>query len=75
MPKVNKVAHVVLAVKDVTASVKFYTEALGMEAVDLRESHKLASSPSVRSTTTSTCPRPLKALNEAGSASTTSPCR
>ena len=40
MPKVNKVAHVVLAVEDVMASVKFYTEALGMEAVDLRENHK-----------------------------------
>jgi len=40
MLKVNKVAHVVLAVKDVMASVKFYTEVLGMEAVDLRENHK-----------------------------------
>lgn len=40
MPKVNKVAHVVLAVKDVMASVKFYTEVLGMEAVDLKENHK-----------------------------------
>lgn len=40
MPKVNKVAHVVLAVKDVMASVKFYTEVLGMEVVDLRENHE-----------------------------------
>jgi catechol 2,3-dioxygenase-like lactoylglutathione lyase family enzyme len=40
MPKVNKVAHVVLAVEDVMASVNFYTEALGMEAVDLRENRK-----------------------------------
>ena len=42
MPKVNKVAHIVLAVKDVMASVKFYTEVLGMEAVDLKENHKTA---------------------------------
>jgi catechol 2,3-dioxygenase len=42
MPKVNKVAHIVLAVKDVMASVKFYTEVLGMEAVDLKENHKAA---------------------------------
>ena len=40
MAKVNKVGHVVLAVKDVMASVKFYTEVLGMEAVDLKENHK-----------------------------------
>ena len=40
MPKVNKVAHIVLAVKDVMVSVKFYTEVLGMEAVDLKENHK-----------------------------------
>ncbi|MFQ6030709.1 MAG: VOC family protein [Dehalococcoidia bacterium] len=31
MARVNKVGHVVLNVKDVDASVKFYTEALGME--------------------------------------------
>ena len=40
MPKVNKVAHIVLAVKDVMVSVKFYTEVLGMEAVALKENHK-----------------------------------
>jgi len=40
MAKVNKVAHVVLSVKDVMTSVKFYTEVLGMEAVDLKENHK-----------------------------------
>ena len=40
MPELNKVAHVVLAVKDVMASVKFYPEVLGMEVVDLRENHK-----------------------------------
>ena len=31
MPRVNKVGHVVLNVKDVDESIKFYTEALGME--------------------------------------------
>ena len=31
MARVNKVGHVVLNVKDVDASIKFYTEALGME--------------------------------------------
>ncbi len=31
MPRVNKVGHVVLNVKDVDDSIKFYTEALGME--------------------------------------------
>ena len=37
MAKINKVGHVVLSVKDVEASVKFYTEALGMEVMRLRE--------------------------------------
>src|SRR5439155_14265726 len=37
MPRINKVGHVVLNVKDVEASVKFYTEALGMEVMRLRE--------------------------------------
>ena len=31
MARVNKVGHVVLNVKDVDASIKFYTEALGLE--------------------------------------------
>ncbi len=31
MPRVNKVGHVVLNVKDVEESIKFYTDALGME--------------------------------------------
>ena len=30
MARINKVGHVVLSVKDVEASMKFYTEALGM---------------------------------------------
>jgi len=38
MPRINKVGHVVLNVKDVETSVKFYTEALGMEVMRLRES-------------------------------------
>jgi catechol 2,3-dioxygenase len=37
MARINKVGHVVLNVKDVAASVKFYTEALGMEVMRLRE--------------------------------------
>ena len=37
--KVNKVRHVVLLVKDVMTSVKFYSEVLGMEVVDLKENH------------------------------------
>ena len=37
MARINKVGHVVLNVKDVEASVKFYTEALGMEVMRLRE--------------------------------------
>ena len=36
MPKVNKVGHVVLNVKDVAASVEFYTDVLGMEVMRLR---------------------------------------
>ena len=38
MPRINKVGHVVLNVKDVETSVKFYTEALGMEVMRLRGS-------------------------------------
>jgi len=37
MARINKVGHVVLNVKDVEASAKFYTEALGMEVMRLRE--------------------------------------
>jgi catechol 2,3-dioxygenase len=36
MARINKVGHVVLNVKDVEASVTFYTEALGMEVMRLR---------------------------------------
>jgi catechol 2,3-dioxygenase len=36
MVKVNKVAHVVLSVKDPGASAKFYQDVLGMELVDYR---------------------------------------
>lgn len=36
MARINKVGHVVLNVKDVATSVKFYTEALGMEVMRLR---------------------------------------
>ena len=37
MARINKVGHVVLSVKDVEASARFYTEALGMEVMRLRE--------------------------------------
>jgi catechol-2,3-dioxygenase len=37
MARINKVGHVVLNVKDVEASVAFYTEALGMEVMRLRD--------------------------------------
>ena len=37
MARINKVGHVVLNVKDVETSVEFYTEALGMEVMRLRE--------------------------------------
>jgi catechol 2,3-dioxygenase len=37
MARINKVGHVVLNVKDVETSVQFYTEALGMEVMRLRE--------------------------------------
>jgi catechol 2,3-dioxygenase len=37
MARINKVGHVVLNVRDVDASVKFYSEALGMEVMRLRE--------------------------------------
>ena len=37
MAKINKVAHVVLNVRDMETSIKFYTEALGMEVVARNE--------------------------------------
>lgn len=37
MARINKVGHVVLSVKDVEASMKFYAEALGMEVMLHRE--------------------------------------
>jgi len=37
MARVNKVGHVVLGVRDPQASVKFYTEALGMEEINVIE--------------------------------------
>jgi catechol 2,3-dioxygenase len=37
MARINKVGHVVLNVKDVEASAKFYAEALGMEVMLLRD--------------------------------------
>jgi catechol-2,3-dioxygenase len=37
MARINKVGHVVLNVKDVDASIQFYTKALGMEVMRLRE--------------------------------------
>ena len=40
MAKVNKVAHVVLSVRDVAASADFYSRALGLEVVDMKENHR-----------------------------------
>ena len=37
MARVSKVGHVVLGVRDPQASVKFYTEALGMEEINVIE--------------------------------------
>jgi catechol 2,3-dioxygenase len=42
MPRINKVGHVVLNVKDVETSVKFYTEVLGMELVNVLEEMQMA---------------------------------
>ena len=42
MPKINKVGHVVLNVKDVDASIKFYTEALGMELMTHNTERQMA---------------------------------
>ena len=42
MVKVNKVGHVVLNVRDVEASAKFYSEALGMEIMSINREHPMA---------------------------------
>ncbi len=41
-PKFRKVAHVVLAVRDLQRSIDFYTEALGMELVQALEEPRMA---------------------------------
>jgi catechol-2,3-dioxygenase len=40
--RINKVAHVVLNVKDIEASLKFYSEAMGMEVVTYRPERRMA---------------------------------
>lgn len=42
MPKVNKVGHVVLAVKDPEASAMWYVDILGMEVMNYNEKGKMA---------------------------------
>ena len=42
MAKIKKVAHVVLGVRDVERSVKFYTEVLGMELVTTLDGMQMA---------------------------------
>ncbi len=42
MPKIKKVGHVVLGVRDPQKSIKFYTEALGMELVNVLEEMQMA---------------------------------
>ena len=42
MTRINKVAHVVLNVRDVEASMRFYVEALGMEVVAYRSERQMA---------------------------------
>lgn len=42
MPKIKRVAHVVLGCRDPQASIKFYTEALGMEVVNYFEEMQMA---------------------------------
>ncbi len=42
MAKINKVGHVVLGSRDPQASIKFYTEALGMELVNYFEEMQAA---------------------------------
>jgi catechol 2,3-dioxygenase len=40
--KIKKVGHVVLGVRDAQRSIKFYTEGLGMECVNLMEDMQMA---------------------------------
>ena len=40
MARVNKVAHVVLSVRDVAASADFYSRALGLEVVDMKAGNR-----------------------------------
>src|ERR671935_217285 len=42
MAKIKKVGHVVLGVRDPQRSVKFYTEALGMELVNVLDEMQMA---------------------------------
>ena len=42
MAKIKKVGHVVLGVRDPQKSIKFYTEGLGMECVNLLEDMQMA---------------------------------
>ena len=42
MAKIKRVGHVVLGVRDPQKSIKFYTEALGMELVNLLEEMQMA---------------------------------
>jgi catechol 2,3-dioxygenase len=42
MAKIKKVGHVVLGVRDPQRSIKFYTEALGMELVNVFEEMQMA---------------------------------
>ena len=42
MAKIKKVGHVVLGVRDPQKSIKFYTEALGMELVNVLEDMQMA---------------------------------
>jgi catechol 2,3-dioxygenase-like lactoylglutathione lyase family enzyme len=42
MAKIKKVGHVVLGVRDPQRSIKFYTEALGMELVNVLEDMQMA---------------------------------
>lgn len=42
MANIKKVGHVVLGVRDPQRSIKFYTEALGMECVNLLEDMQMA---------------------------------
>ena len=42
MAKINKVGHVVLGCRDPQASIKFYTENLGMELVQFNQELQMA---------------------------------